>query len=85
MKITLTSAAALVLVPGFVFAQVVGGAPTPINDTNADGYFSIEEVREAFPRVNYADMHKADTNEDGRVSHNELQAAINAGAFKHHY
>lgn len=75
--------AATVLIPGLVFAQAVGGPPTPaIEDQNSDGLYSLKETQRAFPDVTQADMDKADANGDGKATAAEMMKAVEDGVFK---
>jgi Ca2+-binding EF-hand superfamily protein len=54
-------------------------AATVVTDVDADGSFSMEELKAAFPDLTEEAFKAADANADGVVSAEELKAAQDAG------
>lgn len=51
-------------------------------DINGDGFASISEVRAIFPGFTSSDFRSIDTNDDRRLSSNELKASDTQGLIK---
>ena len=51
-------------------------------DADGNGSFSLAEIRAAYPDATKATFDRIDTNHDGKVSADELAAAVNAGILK---
>ncbi|MGQ0566568.1 MAG: EF-hand domain-containing protein [Gemmobacter sp.] len=66
----------------------LGGLPAlaqdalPVQDTNADGVYSLEEIQAAVPDLTAETYASVDTNADGGVDAAELAAAIEVGTIK---
>jgi len=69
--VTITTAA--IIAAGAAMAQ------TMVEDTNADGVYSMEELMVAFPTITEDIFTSIDVNEDGAVDAEELAAAEAAG------
>jgi hypothetical protein len=72
MKQALALVAALGLTTGVAFAQTV-------EDTDGDGVYSFAELQAAFPDLTDDVFVLIDTNGDGSVDPEELEAAIATG------
>lgn len=74
MKFTALAAAALLSL-----TSVAAIAATEVKDADANGTFSFDELKAAFPDLTEEVFKAADTNADGQLSADELKAAQDAG------
>ncbi|MCW1920611.1 EF-hand domain-containing protein [Rhodobacter sp. KR11] len=70
-----------VLAAALVALTSVAALATDIADTDANGTFSIEELKAAFPDLTDDAFKAADTDADGQLSADELKAAQEAGTI----
>ncbi|MEL6643942.1 MAG: hypothetical protein AAFQ79_08410 [Pseudomonadota bacterium] len=76
MKNVLTFAAALGL------AATAAIASTDVEDTDGDGFFSMEELMVAYPSLTEDIFGQIDTDADGSITEDELSAALEAGTLQ---
>lgn len=76
MKPILTFAAALGL------AATAAVASTDVEDTDGDGFFSMEELMVAYPSLTEDTFGQIDTDADGAINEEELAAALEAGTLQ---
>lgn len=75
MKTIVTLAAALGL------AATAAIASTEVEDTDGDGFFSMEELMVAYPSLAEDIFGQIDTDADGSINEEELSAALEAGTL----
>ena len=71
MRTILTTTAALLALGAPAFAQSL--------DTDGDGNVTLAEVQVAYPEMTQEDFTAMDTDEDGVLNGEEVQAATDAG------
>lgn len=70
------------------FAAVLGLAATAaiastdVEDTDGDGFFSMEELMVAYPSLTEETFGQIDTDADGSITEDELAAALEAGTLQ---
>ncbi|WP_417208745.1 hypothetical protein [Antarctobacter sp.] len=74
MKATLVTTAAVALLALPAFAQDMDGP-----DTDGDGLVSLIEAQAAYPDLSQDDFAQADTDADGFLGTEEMEAAMAAG------
>ena len=62
--------------------QAMADDALPVQDTDGNGIFSLEEMQVAVPDMTAEAYAAVDTNADGGVDATELAAAITAGTVK---
>ncbi len=62
-------------------ATTAAFAQTMVEDTDADGVYSMEELMVVYPAITEDIFNTIDTNADGSVDAEELAAAQNAGVL----
>jgi hypothetical protein len=62
--------------------QVMAEDALPVQDADANGIFSLEEMQVAMPDLTAETYAAVDTNADGGVDATELTAALAAGTIK---
>ena len=72
--------AASALTAATAFAQEAAPA-AEVEDTAANGTFSLAEVQAVYAAVTEETFKAADTDASGELSADELKAAVDAGAF----
>ncbi|MGB3148182.1 MAG: EF-hand domain-containing protein [Paracoccaceae bacterium] len=72
---------ALVLAAVGSFAAIAAHAETVVTDTDANGTFSMEEMKAAYVDLTEETFKAVDANADGAVDADELKAAIEAGVL----
>ncbi len=77
-RTTIALAAGLAL-GGF---QAIAQDALPVQDTDGNGVFSLEEMQVVLPDMTAESYASLDTNADGGVDAVELAAAIEAGTVK---
>lgn len=65
---------------GFILALATPAlAQADLEDTDGDGVYSIEELQAAYPEMTAEDFGRADVDQSGDVSAEELTVAIETG------
>lgn len=72
----------LALAAGSIALVAYGTAFAHEMDTDADGNYTIEEIRSDFPDLTEDDYASLDTNGDGLVDADEIEAARVDGPLK---
>jgi len=74
----------LTLAAIFAFAGLRAMARTTpmVVDADGDGFFSLQEIRAAYPGVTTATFVAIDTNHNGKINADELAAAVDDGTLK---
>ncbi|MBC7154844.1 MAG: hypothetical protein H5U19_09610 [Rhodobacteraceae bacterium] len=80
MKKLLITLAASALIPAVAMAAELGGG-LAVEDANSDGYYSFEEIHDAYFTATPAEVARADQNKDGLIVARELEHAVAAGYF----
>lgn len=62
-----------------VLATTSAYAQAMVEDTDADGFYSMEELMVVYPTITEEVFGEVDTNDDGAVDADELAAAQEAG------
>ena len=80
MTKTIFSATALAaLLAGPVLAQ---DEDIMVSDADMDGNYTLEDIQAAYPNVTAEIYAEIDTNADGEVDQDELDAAMDTGTFE---
>ncbi|WP_136635730.1 EF-hand domain-containing protein [Pseudooceanicola onchidii] len=74
-----TTLATTIALLGFAAAPAL--ADTMVQDVDANGSFSMEELVEAYPDLTPEVFGEIDADQSGEVSQDELTAAIDAGVI----
>ena len=80
MKKLLITLAASAFIPAAAMAQEMGSG-VAVYDANSDGYYSFEEINDAYFSATRADVARADQNNDGLIVARELRQAVAARYF----
>lgn len=75
MKLLNIATAVAVVATSAAYAQAM------VEDTNADGVYSIDELMVVYPEITEEVFTTVDTNADGSVDADELAAAQDAGVL----
>ena len=53
-----------------------------VSDADMDGNYTLEDIQAAYPNVTAEIYAEIDTNADGEVDQDELDAAMDTGTFE---